>query len=179
MHNPNSVLLVYLDWVFQNYGALMVQWGYALKSCGMNGIKQTWTNDSCMAFPALSCLAATWNPRMASLYGKSIGEEARFRNKSVLLGPGINVYRTPLCGRNFEYMGEDPYLISHMVVPYVQGVQSNGVSACVKHFALNNNEINRHTSNPIVDDRTLYEIYLPGFKAAAVEGKAWSFYGRL
>ena len=88
-----------------------------------------WTNDSCMAFPALSCLAATWNPRMASLYGKSIGEEARFRNKSVLLGPGINVYRTPLCGRNFEYMGEDPYLISHMVVPYVQGVQSNGVSA--------------------------------------------------
>ena len=136
-----------------------------------------WTNDSCMAFPALSCLAATWNPRMASLYGKSIGEEARFRNKSVLLGPGINVYRTPLCGRNFEYMGEDPYLISHMVVPYVQGVQSNGVSACVKHFALNNNEINRHTSNPIVDDRTLYEIYLPGFKAAAVEGKAWSFMG--
>lgn len=137
----------------------------------------SWTNDSCMAFPALSCLAATWNPKMASLYGKSIGEEARFRNKSVLLGPGINVYRTPLCGRNFEYMGEDPYLISRMVVPYVQGVQSNGVSACVKHFALNNNEINRHTSNPIVDDRTLYEIYLPGFKAAAVEGKAWSFMG--
>lgn len=100
-----------------------------------------WTNDSCMAFPALSCLAATWNPRMASLYGKSIGEEARFRNKSVLLGPGINVYRTPLCGRNFEYMGEDPYLISHMVVPYVQGVQSNGVSACVKHFALNNKKL--------------------------------------
>ena len=77
-----------------------------------------WTNDSCMAFLALSCLAATWNPDMALFY-KSIGKEARFRNKSVLLGPRINVYRTPLCGRNFEYMGEDPYLISRMVVPYV------------------------------------------------------------
>lgn len=136
-----------------------------------------WTNDSCTAFPALSCLAATWNPDMALLYGKSIGEEARFRNKSVLLGPGINIYRTPLCGRNFEYMGEDPYLTSRMAVPYIQGVQSNGVAVCVKHFALNNNEINRHTSNPIVDDRTLYEIYLPGFKAAATEGNAWSFMG--
>ncbi|MCH5224590.1 MAG: glycoside hydrolase family 3 C-terminal domain-containing protein [Muribaculaceae bacterium] len=136
-----------------------------------------WTNDSCTAFPSLTALAATWDPEMALLYGKSIGEEARFRNKSVLLGPGINVYRTPLNGRNFEYMGEDPYLISQMVVPYVQGVQSNGVAACVKHFALNNNEINRHTSNPIVDDRTLYEIYLPGFKAAATEGEAWSFMG--
>lgn len=136
-----------------------------------------WTNDSCTAFPALSCLAATWNPDMALLYGKSIGEEARFRNKNVLLGPGINIYRTPLCGRNFEYMGEDPYLTSNMAVPYIQGVQSNGVAVCVKHFALNNNEINRHTSNPIVDDRTLYEIYLPGFKAAATEGKAWSFMG--
>ena len=136
-----------------------------------------WTNDSCTAFPSLTALAATWDPEMAFLYGKSIGEEARYRNKSVLLGPGINVYRTPLNGRNFEYMGEDPYLISQIVVPYVQGVQSNGVAACVKHYALNNNEINRHTSNPIVDDRTLYEIYLPGFKAAATEGNAWSFMG--
>lgn len=136
-----------------------------------------WTNDSCTAFPSLTALAATWDPEMALLYGKSIGEEARFRNKSVLLGPGINIYRTPLNGRNFEYMGEDPFLISKMVVPYVQGVQSNGVAACVKHFALNNNEINRHTSNPIVDDRTLYEIYLPGYKAAAQEGDAWTFMG--
>lgn len=136
-----------------------------------------WTNDSCTAFPSLTALAATWDPDMARLYGKSIGAEARYRNKSVILGPGINIYRTPLNGRNFEYMGEDPYLTSQMVVPYVQGVQSNGVAACVKHFALNNNEINRHTSNPIVDDRTLYEIYLPGFKAAAQEGDAWSFMG--
>ena len=136
-----------------------------------------WTNDSCTAFPSLTALAATWNPDMARLYGKSIGEEARFRNKSVLLGPGVNIYRTPLCGRNFEYMGEDPFLSSQMVVPYIEGVQSNGVATCVKHFALNNNEINRHTSNPIVDDRTLYEIYLPAFKAAATEGNSWSFMG--
>lgn len=136
-----------------------------------------WTNDSCTAFPSLTCLAATWNPEMAALYGKSIGEEARFRNKAVLLGPGVNIYRTPLCGRNFEYMGEDPYLAGKMATDYVKGVQNNGVAVCVKHFALNNNEINRHTSNPIVDDRTLYEIYLPAFKMAALDGGAWSFMG--
>lgn len=136
-----------------------------------------WTNDSCTAFPALTCLAATWDPELSYLYGKSIGEEARYRNKSILLGPGVNIYRTPLNGRNFEYMGEDPYLASKMVVPYVQGVQSNGVAACVKHYALNNNEVNRHTTNAVVDDRTLYEIYLPAFKAAVQEGGAWSIMG--
>lgn len=136
-----------------------------------------WTNDSCVAYPALTCLAATWNPEMSLLYGKSIGEEARYRNKTVLLGPGVNIYRTPLNGRNFEYMGEDPYLSARMVVPYVQGVQQNGVAACVKHFALNNQEINRHTLNVIVDDRALYEIYLPAFKAAVQEGKAWAIMG--
>lgn len=136
-----------------------------------------WTNDSCVAFPALTCLAATWNPDMALLYGKSIGEEARYRKKDVLLGPGVNICRTPLNGRNFEYMGEDPYLASIMVVPYVRGVQSNGVAACVKHYALNNNEINRHTTNVIVDDRALYEIYLPAFKAAVKEGGTWSIMG--
>lgn len=136
-----------------------------------------WTNDSCVAFPALTCLAATWNPDMALLYGKSIGEEARYRKKDILLGPGVNICRTPLNGRNFEYMGEDPYLASKMVVPYVQGVQSNGVAACVKHFALNNHEAARHTTNSIVDDRALYEIYLPAFKAAVKDGKAWAVMG--
>lgn len=136
-----------------------------------------WTNDSCVAFPALTCLAATWDTDLSRLYGKSIGEEARYRNKTVLLGPGVNIYRTPLNGRNFEYMGEDPYLAGCMVVPYVQGVQQNGVAACVKHYALNNQEVNRHTTNVIVDDRTLYEIYLPAFKAAVQEGKAWSIMG--
>ena len=136
-----------------------------------------WTNDSCVAFPALTCLAATWNEEMSALYGKSIGEEARYRNKSVLLGPGVNIYRTPLNGRNFEYMGEDPYLAAKMVVPYVQGVQSNGVATCVKHYALNNHEVNRHTTNVIVDDRALYEIYLPAFKAAVQEGGTWAIMG--
>jgi beta-glucosidase len=136
-----------------------------------------WTNDACTAFPALTCLAATWNEDMAALYGKSIGEEARYRNKNVLLGPGVNIYRTPLNGRNFEYMGEDPLLASRIVVPYVQGVQSNGVAACVKHYALNNQEINRHTVDVVVDDRTLYEIYLPAFKAAVQQGGAWAIMG--
>ena len=136
-----------------------------------------WTNDSCTAFPALTCLAASFNPQMSLLYGKSIGEEARYRNKAVLLGPGVNIYRTPLNGRNFEYMGEDPYLSSLMVVPYIQGVQQNGVAACVKHFALNNQEVNRMTINVEVSDRALREIYLPAFKAAIEEGKAWSIMG--
>lgn len=136
-----------------------------------------WTSDSCIAFPALTCLAATWNPEMAALYGKSIGEEARYRNKNVLLGPGVNIYRTPLNGRNFEYMGEDPYLASVMVVPYIHGVQANGVAACVKHFALNNQEIDRGHVNVNVDDRALYELYLPAFKAAVQEGKAWAIMG--
>lgn len=84
-------------------------------------VQAGWTNDKCVAFPALTALAATWNTDMAALYGKSIGEEARYREKDVLLGPGVNIYRSPLNGRNFEYMGEDPYLASRMVVPYVQG----------------------------------------------------------
>lgn len=136
-----------------------------------------WTNDSCTAFPALTCLAATWNPRMARLYGKNLAEEARYRNKNVLLGPGVNIYRTPLNGRNFEYMGEDPYLTSRMVVPYIQGVQQNGVAACVKHFALNNQEVDRDHINVEVDDRALHEIYLPAFKAAVQEGKVWALMG--
>lgn len=135
------------------------------------------TNDSCVAFPALTCLAASWNPATSYLYGFSLGEEARYRGKDVILGPGVNIYRTPVNGRNFEYMGEDPYLAAKMVVPYIKGLQSNGVAACVKHFALNNNEINRHTTNVIIDDRTLYEIYLPAFKAAVQEGGAWSIMG--
>lgn len=136
-----------------------------------------WTNDSCVAFPALTCLAATWDTELAALYGKSIGEEARYREKDVLLGPGVNILRTPLNGRNFEYMGEDPCLASVLVVPYVTGVQENGVAACVKHFALNNQEVKRHTYDAVIDDRTLHEIYLPAFKAAVQQGGAWSVMG--
>ncbi len=135
------------------------------------------TNDSCVAFPALTCLAATWNPCLSRAYGESLGEEALYRNKNVMLGPGININRTPLNGRNFEYMGEDPWLASRMVVPYVQGLQSKGVAACVKHYALNNDEENRHQVNVIVSDRALREIYLPAFHAAVTEGGAWAIMG--
>ena len=135
------------------------------------------TNDSCVAFPALTCLAATWNPAMARLYGESLGEEALYRGKNVILGPGVNIYRTPLGGRNFEYMGEDPYLASSMVVPYVKGLQSKGVAACVKHYALNNDEEYRHQVNVIISDRALHEIYLPAFRAAVEKGGAWSIMG--
>ena len=135
------------------------------------------TNDSCVAFPALTCLAATWNTNLARLYGESLGEEARYRGKDMLLGPGVNIYRTPLAGRNFEYMGEDPWLASRMVVPYVQGLQSKGVASCVKHYALNNDEEYRHQVNVVVSDRALHEIYLPAFRAAVTEGKAWGIMG--
>ena len=135
------------------------------------------TNDSCVAFPALTCLAATWNPQLSRIYGESLGEEALYRGKNMILGPGVNIYRTPLNGRNFEYMGEDPCLASRMVVPYIQGMQSKGVAACVKHYALNNDEEYRHQVNVIVSDRALHEIYLPAFKAAITEGKAWGIMG--
>lgn len=141
-------------------------WGYA-----------NWTNDSITAFPALTCLAATWNPDMSAKYGKAIGEEARYREKDVLLGPGVNIYRTPMNGRNFEYMGEDPYLASVMCVPYIQELQKNGVAACVKHYALNNQELWRGHIDMNLSDRALHEIYLPAFKAAVEEGGAWSIMG--
>lgn len=136
-----------------------------------------WSNDSCVNFPALTCLAATWDPAMAECYGRAIGEEARYRRKTVLLGPGVNICQSPLNGRNFEYMGEDPFLASEMVVPYVQGVQENGVAACVKHYALNNHELNRHTTDVEVSDRALYEIYLPAFRAAVEKGHTWTIMG--
>ena len=136
-----------------------------------------WTNDYITAFPALTCLAATWDPDMAMLYGKSVGEEARYRRKNVLLGPGVNLYRTPLNGRNFEYMGEDPYLASRMCVPYIKGLQSNGVACCVKHFALNEQEEFRGHVDVKVSDRALHELYLRPFEAAVKQGKAWSLMG--
>ncbi len=138
-------------------------WGYA-----------KWNNDSVTAFPALTCLAATWNPDLAMRYGVAVGEEARYRKKDMLLGPGVNIYRVPLNGRNFEYLGEDPYLAAEMCVPYIKGVQTNGVSACVKHFALNNQELWRGHIDIHLSDRALYEIYLPAFKAAVTRGGVWS-----
>ena len=140
-------------------------------------ISADWTNDSCTAYPALTALAATWDQDLAELYGKCIGEEAKYRGKDILLGPGCNILRTPLNGRNFEYLGEDPYLAGRLIVPYIKGVQSNGVAACAKHYALNNNEVNRHTTNVNVSERALHEIYLPAFKAAVQEGDLWAIMG--
>jgi len=154
---------------------------------GPNGVREeiVWddwitakqTNDSCTAFPVLTSLAATWNPDLAYEYGKALGEEARYREKDVILGPGVNIYRTPLNGRNFEYMGEDPYLASKLCVPYIKGVQTNGVAACIKHFAANNQEINRNSINVNISNRALHEIYFPAFKAAVQEGKVWTLMG--
>lgn len=136
-----------------------------------------WTNDAATAFPAMTCLAATFNPELSFKFGEAIGQEARYRGKEVLLGPALNIFRTPANGRSFEYMGEDPFLVSKMVPPYVIGVQQSGVAACIKHFALNNQETWRGHIDVEVSDRALYEIYLPGFKAGIHEGGAWAIMG--
>lgn len=136
-----------------------------------------WTNDSSTYFPTGTALAATWNPALALGTGEALGEEARFRGKDVLLGPGVNIHRTPLCGRNFEYMSEDPVLTAAMCVPYIKGLQSKDVAACVKHFALNNQETNRMTVDVQVSERALREIYLPAFKAAVEEAGVYTIMG--
>ena len=136
-----------------------------------------WTNDYCTAFPALTCLAATWNTELAAKYGKNVGEEARYRNKNVLLGPGVNIYRTPLNGRNFEYMGEDPFLSGSMAIPYIRGLQANGVAACIKHYILNDQEEYRGHVDVKVSDRALHEIYLRPFAMAIKEADPWSIMG--
>lgn len=128
-------------------------------------------NDSCTYLPVGVALAATWNPDLGYEYGKVLGNEANARGKDVILGPGINIIRTPLNGRNFEYLSEDPHLISKMVVGYIKGVQEQEVSACVKHFAANNQETDRNTVNVEMSERALRELYLPGFKAAVTEAK--------
>lgn len=122
------------------------------------------------AFPVPIAQAATWNKNLVFRTGKVIGEECRAKGVSILLGPGVNIYRVPTCGRNFEYMGEDPYLAGHMAAPYIKGVQSRGVITTVKHFACNNSDYDRHRMNSVVDERTLQEIYLPAFKTAVQEG---------
>lgn len=141
-------------------------WGYA-----------GWTNDSVTAFPALTALAASFNPDLSAAYGKAVAEEALYRGKDMMLGPGVEIYRTPLCGRNFEYMGEDPFLASKMVVPYIKAMQAQTVSCCVKHFALNNQEQWRTLVDVHVSDRALREIYLPAYEAAVKEGGAWAIMG--
>lgn len=136
-----------------------------------------WTNDSCVAFPSLTCLAATWNRDLARLYGKSVSEEFAYRGKDVMLGPGVNIQRTPLNGRAFEYMGEDPLLAAEMAVPYIQAVQQNGVACCLKHFALNNQETDRFSVNVNVSERALREIYLYPFEQAVKRARVYTIMG--
>ena len=144
-------------------------------SDGPMGVRQEFPNNSWSPrglsddyvtyFPSNMALAATWNPDLAYDFGQALGAETRGRGKDVILAPGINIVRSPLCGRNFEYMSEDPYLISQMAPPIIQGIQTNDVASCVKHFALNNQETRRLEVDVMADERSLEEIYLPGFKA--------------
>ena len=127
--------------------------------------------------PTGTALAATWSRDCARRFGEVLGAEARHRGKDMILGPGINIVRTPICGRNFEYYGEDPHQVAEMVVPAIQGIQSQDTAACVKHYALNSQELNRHGVDARIDERTLREIYLPGFEAAVKEGGSLTVMG--
>jgi beta-glucosidase len=156
-------------------------------SDGPHGVRQeigpdTWqpagrTDDFATAMPCGIALAATWNPELAQAEGAVIGKEALARGKHIMLGPGVNIMRTPLCGRNFEYFGEDPFLVSRIAVGYIRGQQSQGVASCIKHLAVNNQELERMTINVEVDERALREIYLPAFKAAVQEAGVWVVMG--
>src|ERR1700722_15174979 len=142
-------------------------------------VKEGWgsanlTTDSATFFPNGSALAATWNPDLAYRFGHDMGEEAHARQKTIMLAPAFNICRTPLCGRTYEYYSEDPFLNAQLAVQSVKGIQSQHVAACIKHFAVNNQEIERGRINVDVDERTLREIYLPAFKASVIEGGAWT-----
>ena len=129
------------------------------------------TKGKSTAYPATVTLAATWNENLAYQYGKALGRDCRARNINVILGPAVNIYRAPMCGRNFEYMGEDPYLTSRICVGYIKGVQDQGVMATVKHFVANNSDYDRNNISNDIDERTLNEIYFPAYKAAIQEAE--------
>ncbi|MGA2853261.1 MAG: glycoside hydrolase family 3 C-terminal domain-containing protein [Verrucomicrobiota bacterium] len=143
---------------------------YSWNAVGGNNDYATW-------LPALGALGSTWNVDLATAYGDVIGQEARARDKDVMLAPIVDIARTPLCGRIYEYLGEDPYLNARFGVNYIEGLQSNGVAACIKHFVGNNQECGRETMNMDFDERTLREIYLPPFEAAVKEAHIWSVMG--
>lgn len=136
-----------------------------------------WDNDFATYYPAAGAVAATWNPDLSYVFGNSVGQEARARDKDMLLSPAINIIRTPLGGRTYEYFTEDPFLNKKLAVPFIIGIQDNDVMACVKHFAVNNQETNRGTVDVQVDERTLREIYLPAFEASVKDANAYSLMG--
>jgi beta-glucosidase len=134
----------------------------------------SWESKPATCFPAEVTLAASWDRELVENVGKAIGEECQAEGVSILLAPGVNIKRSPLCGRNFEYYSEDPFLSSEMALHFIKGVQSQGVGACIKHFCANNQEHRRLTVNAVVDERTLREIYLASFERAVKEGKPWA-----
>lgn len=182
-----KVYMVYGDGIFTSPGVKRLGLPDLKYTDGPTGIREeleyrSWkrlylTTDSATFFPTGTALAATWNIDLAMQYGKAIGNEARARDKDILLGPSVNIIRTPLCGRNFEYFSEDPLLASAMTVGYIKGVQMQDVATCVKHFAVNNQEYLRGIINVEMDERTLREIYMPVYKAAALDAEAYSFMG--
>ena len=157
------------EWAFSDCGHCMKpehnrdRWGY------VEGV-----DDKSTSLPCISALAATWNPKLAARHGHVMGEQMRARGKDQMLGPGVNIMRNPLCGRNWEYMSEDPVVAARMVVPLIRAAQEHGIAATVKHFCLNNQELNRFDACSTVGDRALHEIYLPAFEAAVREGGALS-----
>ena len=136
-----------------------------------------WTSDYSTYLPVLTAVAASWNTDMATLHGAVLGSEARHRGKDLILGPGVNLARLPLYGRNFEYLGEDPYLASKLVVPQIKAIQKNDVAATIKHYALNTQELNRTGVNAKPDERTLREVYLPAFEAAVKQANVYAMMG--
>jgi len=148
-----------------------------IERVGIPEIKMSDGPMGCRCFGKTTCypggiaLTATWNPALAKRIGEAMGRDCRSRGVNILLAPAVNIYRSPCCGRNFEYMGEDPFLASTMVAPLIQGIESQGVLATVKHFACNNQEWDRHSISSEVDERTLREVYLPTFKSAVQAGK--------
>ncbi len=155
-------------------------------SDGPHGVRpehgRDWTldagvDDAGTYLPTGNALAATWNTQLGYAYGSVLGSEANYRGKDIILGPGVNIIRSPLNGRNFEYLSEDPFLSGRMAIGYIKGVQDQGVSACVKHYAANNEETDRGTVDVQMSERALREIYLPAFKAAVTEGHVHSVMG--
>lgn len=182
-----KIKIIHGNGLFQNGGIERLNIPPLVMSDGPNGVRQEFQNDNWTPIndsgdyvtwlPSNTCLASTWNPELAYYFGQILGNEARGRGKDVILAPGINIKRTPLCGRNFEYMSEDPVLTGTLATSLVRGIQENDVAACVKHFALNNQEFERMSVEAEVDEKTLYELYLPAFHEALIEGGSLTVMG--
>src|SRR5574344_569405 len=144
-----------------------------VRKCNLDSMVIEMSTDPATVFPCNVLLASTWNKDIAYKYGKALGEETKDKGVSILLGPGINIKRNPLCGRNFEYLSEDPYLAGFIAASYINGVQSRNVGVSVKHFTANNQEHRRMSSSSNIDERTLREIYLKPFETAVKKAKPW------